>query len=101
MRVSPFVVIPGEDFDEGAFHDHGRESIDDRRVGVAPEVHGHERKFTDFQDPLHSMSRSFFESIIHLLNRGRLFQLNDEVRYRNHGSGHAQRDTGQFTLKSG
>src|SRR5690606_1330629 len=38
VREAPFVVVPGQDAHEGAFHDLGLVHVEDRRTGIVVQV---------------------------------------------------------------
>jgi hypothetical protein len=39
-RITPFIVIPGDDFDQVAVHHHIGRQVNDGRAGIAFEIHG-------------------------------------------------------------
>src|SRR5512137_1264463 len=77
--IAPLVVVPGDDLDQVAVEDLGREQVDDAGPGVAQEIAGDERLVGDAEDALERAGRGGLEGGVDVLDRGRLLQDGHEV----------------------
>src|SRR4030095_4828966 len=64
-RVAPLVVVPGQNLHEIAIHDFRVRRVDDTRIRIALEVHGHEFICRIGEYPLHGALGRTFERRVH------------------------------------
>lgn len=96
---APFVVVPGEDTDEVAFHDLGLVEREDRRVAVVVEVAGDERLGSVAEDALQLAVGSSLDGVVDLFDRGVLLGDELEVDDRDVRGRNADRGAVQLALQ--
>ena len=101
--VAPFVVVPGEYFDEvaGGADDGGAEAVDDGGVWVADDVDGDEWFFGVFHDAAESVFGCSLESGVEVLFGDFFVQEGGEVGQGSIGGGDAQGESVEFSFEFG
>lgn len=99
LRVSPLVVVPGDDLHHVVAHDHAERRVDGARHVGAPEVDGHERHVADLEDALELVGGAVAERLVHLLGEGLLGHLHHEVDHGHVRRRHPERDPVELPLE--
>src|SRR6185437_6801361 len=89
-RISPFVVVPGDDLHQVAADDAGHGRIHNGGAGIAAVVHGDQFRVLIAQVALERGGRGgLLHGGVHLLGRGLLLHPGHQVHHRDIGGGHA------------
>src|SRR6266566_8081347 len=80
-RVTPLVIVPGENFNHIATKDHSQESIDDRGVRIATEVGRNKRLLRIFKNAFERTSRGYLESIVNGFPAGLFTDSGHEINH--------------------
>src|SRR5205823_5565112 len=68
--VAPLVVVPGEDLDHRATYDHRRETIDDRRMRIAPQIGRDQGLLAVIQNTLKRAGRCCLKGVVYFVFGG-------------------------------
>ncbi len=101
VGVTPLVVVPREDFNEGGIELDATLCIEDRGVGIVAEVGRNDCVLSVAEDALEFALRSLFHSLADLLVGGRCIELYSEVNDGHVGSGDTHRHTSEFAVEFG
>ncbi len=101
VGVSPFVVIPGADFDKGLVKLDTGFDVEDGGAGIAAEVGGDDRFVGVTEDAFEFAFGSFLHGSADFFIAGFGVELAGEVNERNVGGRNADGHTGQFAVEFG
>ena len=101
VGVSPFVVVPAHDLNEGVIQRDASLHVKDTGTRVADEVHGDVLVARDAQDASHGASGGTLGSGDDLFKLGRFFQLARQVHNRHVVGGNAERHSGELAVQLG
>ena len=99
VRVAPFVVIPGDEFDEGRVEGDAGFGIEDRGLGFSTEVCADDFLVGVAEDAFQRAFRSGFDGGADFLVGGRLVEFDGEVNNRDIGGWHAECHSGEFFVE--
>src|SRR5829696_4230570 len=102
VRVSPLVVVPGDDLHAGGVDRRGQARVEDRRIRRLDDVGGDERLVAVLQDALEvGTARAVAEDRVDLAGVDGPLGLDGQVDARARDDRHAQRETVQPALELG
>nr|GLL35674.1 hypothetical protein A7M47_18000 [Ipomoea trifida] len=101
LRVTPLIVVPGNNLNHVVSHDHGERRVHRGRHIAASEVDGHQGLVADGEDAVQLVGGGFPEGGVNFLGEGLLGDLNDEVDDGDVGGGDSEGDAVELALEAG
>lgn len=96
--VTPFVIVPGEDFDHIVADDVGPFGDEDRAVAIAFDVAQNDRVFVIIENAFHGAESGFFHGGVDGVFGDRFAGIDGQVNDASGGGRNAERNTGEFAF---
>jgi hypothetical protein len=101
VAVTPLVIVPGNELDEGLVKSDTGLGIEDRGLALTVEIRGHDELVSVAEDALELTLRSLLDGSADLLIGGLLLELTGEINDRHVESGHTEGHASKLALKAG
>jgi len=99
VAVTPLVIVPGNELDEGLVKSDTSLGIEDRGLALTAEIRGYNELVSVAEDALEFTLRSLLDSSADLVIGGLLLELAGQIDDRDIESGNTEGHTSELTLK--